>query len=290
MRLYQLIFTFLIPFIALAQDKPYEFIGLLELNDKSVISYQIKFSINNDNSISGISVSDILGADETKSTIEGRIDKKNKLIEIREVDLVYTKSILDPDLFCNLRFKIPLKKDDYSSNFTGYYPDSSYCIDGKLHLKNIEKMSEFYDKVIKKAITLESKDKIKTEDLAKVKERLNVPKIAPVRLTSNEKLKYTCRDSLVTVYIWDEAKEDGDEVEVVFNNTLYKKVVASATKAQFTLQLNQGYNVIEVRAINQGKIAPNTVSLEVKNSSRKIEINNRLNKNESSYIHIYYKR
>ncbi len=273
-----------------AQDKPYEFIGLLELESKQFISYQIQFTIHKDQSITGVSVSDIMGPDETKSKIIGHVDKKNKTIKIKEDELIYTKSSFDPSIFCNLQFNIPLKKDDYKSKFVGYYTDGSFCIDGKLHLKNVDKINTLYKMILNKVDKLEAKDKLKTEDANKVKKALSSANLVPVKLTNQERLNYVCKKDDINISVWDEAYDDGDEIEIYFNNSLIENVTVSTNKKDFTLKLQPGKNIIEIRAINHGRVAPNTVSFELQNTSNKVEIHNALESGERSFIHIYHEK
>jgi len=67
-------------------------------------------------------------------------------------------------------------------------------------------------------------------------------------------------------------------------------VTVSAEKENFTLKLQPGKNIIEIRAINHGLIAPNTVSFELQNASNKVEIHNSLETGGKSFIHIYHEK
>lgn len=287
MKLIYIIFFFFFSNFIYAQKKQYEFIGLLELDNKVFIPYQIKFSINPDATVTGESVSDIMGVDETKSQIVGHFDKDSKTIQLKETQLIYTKSAFDPGIFCNLEFEIPIKKQESKSKFIGKYPDGSHCVEGKLHLKDVEKMNVLYKALLTKVDKLEQKQKINTEEADAVKDALTVAKIEPVKLFADEKLNYLCKDKAFTLQLWDEAKDDGDEIAVYFNGEMVKQLAVTLDKQSLQLNLKKGKNTVSIKAINHGELAPNTVSFELQNGKNNVEVHNILETNQTSYIHLF---
>ena len=68
----------------------------------------------------------------------------------------------------------------------------------------------------------------------------------------------------VTVRLWDHGGEDGDLVQLTFNNrdVATRLELRNAPKS-FTLALEPGGNYITALALNQGTTGPNTASIEI---------------------------
>ena len=80
MNKYYFFLIFLLNYQLLFAQLDHEFIGAVKLNDSTVISYLINFSENNGN-VTGYSITDLLGPDETKNIIEGKYDAQTKEFE-----------------------------------------------------------------------------------------------------------------------------------------------------------------------------------------------------------------
>jgi cyanate lyase len=96
-----LLISFLIQNSLISQEvKNYEFIGTVQLSDKTIITFKLNFKEDLDGFIVGTSLSDIYGADRTLSKIEGKISRDKKTISFKEIENLNTKSRVDIDLFC----------------------------------------------------------------------------------------------------------------------------------------------------------------------------------------------
>ncbi len=68
----------------------------------------------------------------------------------------------------------------------------------------------------------------------------------------------------VTIKIWDNAKEDGDLVDVIFNDeVLVENQEVTVEGKVLELKLKKGKNVFELKALNIGEMSPNTAAILV---------------------------
>ena len=92
--LFRFLFLLLVLFTIPVNSQNFqEYLGILKLNDSSLISYQLNLT-EIDGIISGFSVTDLGGNHETKSNITGSYNKDLDLLSFREVGIIYTKSTI----------------------------------------------------------------------------------------------------------------------------------------------------------------------------------------------------
>ena len=105
-----------------------EYLGVIKLNDSSFISYHLNL-LENNNIISGYSVTDIGGNHETRSNITGTYNTKTNMLTFKEVGIIYTKSEISDYDFCYIHFKGKVNNVDSYKNiegkFSGFYNDGS---------------------------------------------------------------------------------------------------------------------------------------------------------------------
>src|SRR6056300_914810 len=134
---------FLLSCQSLFSQLDHEFIGGIKLNDSTVITYLINFS-EKDGNVTGYSITDLLGPDETKNIIKGSYDVKTKEFSFKEDDIEYTKSEYLPQDFCYIHFNGKLKISNKSSfikgRFNGLFKNNQACIDGEIHLVGSEQL------------------------------------------------------------------------------------------------------------------------------------------------------
>lgn len=276
---------------AQSTDDHYNFMGLIKLSESEFISYRLDFTIVDD-VVKGYSVSDILGQHETKSEIEGYVDRDNSIVTIKETNLLYTKSPLDVDIFCNLEFKFDVKRKikKLEIPFKGYYStDHSDCIKGELILNNMVQFEKFYDKLIKKSKKLEAKGTISAEESSIVSENLGSITKNNVTLKSKENLSLIWSEETAQLDFWDDATFDKDKIEIKVNNKVVYKGIVKSEKQNLEIELEKGNNIIQIRAINEGEVGRNTVAFELSSESKSLLISNDLNKDETSKISLFKK-
>ena len=109
MKITFFLIIYLLSFLSINSQEPknfdYELLGAIVLEESQIISYKIQFNLEKNNFIEGYSYTDIGGENETKSYIRGYYNNKNKKIQFKESDILYTKSKFLPEEFCFVSFK-----------------------------------------------------------------------------------------------------------------------------------------------------------------------------------------
>ncbi|AGC77801.1 hypothetical protein DDD_2674 [Nonlabens dokdonensis DSW-6] len=68
----------------------------------------------------------------------------------------------------------------------------------------------------------------------------------------------------VKIKVWDHLQEDGDIVNIYLNNQLLFSHVKVSKKGEvFNMKLQSGENIIQVKALNEGRNSPNTSAIKV---------------------------
>ncbi len=267
-----------------------EYLGFIKLNDTSLISYKINFTVKADN-ILGYSVTDIGGAHETKSTIRGYLSKKDKVITFKEKGIVYTKSPITTDDFCFVNFSGKIKKTGDNARiegvFKGLYDDDEECISGEIRLTNfnkITKKAERLDKKIAKSKLIKKETKQKV-NLVKSLDSLKLNFVG-----KDEELSFFSVDQHIKFVLHDAGKEDGDKINLLINNiSVLNDFTVTQTKKIIEVPLDKLKTKITLKALNIGAISPNTVFLEIIDSKNNVQTLTNLDKGEETSITIIRK-
>lgn len=252
-------------------DTPFNYLGVIKLNDTSFISYKLAFE-EIDGRIEGYSITDAGGPHETKSNIKGRYDAEEKRLVLNEYDIVYTKSPIDELDFCLVNFSGKLKAlkkgKPFSGDFKGVYTDGTSCLDGQIimtPLAKVEKRAEKADKLIQKS----KKFSKKIKENVSVATALDTLSMSVVK--KDENLNVFAKTNEVIISVYDAGKVDNDRINLYVDGKLVLEDYAIAkAKKEIPITLLQQHVVVRVEAINEGTSAPNTVKVEIKDGSRLI--------------------
>ena len=78
----------------------------------------------------------------------------------------------------------------------------------------------------------------------------------------------TCTTPTITVEAWDHGAIDGDRVDIIHNGMLILHDLLLTGGAQsLTLDLQSGANTVDIRALNEGTISPNTAAFRVRDGN-----------------------
>jgi len=286
--LYQIII--LLFFSTVFSQNNYSFLGVITLPDNSILSYRLYFT-ETGQKIEGYSVTDLQGDHETKSAIKGNIDIKNKKIEFKEYDILYTKSTEPSSDFCFVNFngkiKISKSKRFIEGDFIGLYDDNVTCVDGKIKLIGENNFLKKVNKISKK-----------TKRIKRIPDSIK-ESLEPIKMINNLKLNTLKSNENIYVYtsseeyilkLWDAGKEDEDRIHVYLNDKILLKdyEVIKTTKV-LKIKLNPGENIIKVVARNNGKIPPNTAMIEITDGKVKHNLSTNLSKDQSAKLTIVKK-
>jgi len=276
------ILCFLQSFMSLAQSE-YEFLGVIQLQEDSFISYKISFT-EEKGTLTGHTITDMGGPHETKSYLSGYYDEKSNVLEFYESGIVYTKSFVNQNDFCFLHYSGELKrlneKQHISGAFKGLYSDGKECINGEIHLKN-------YGKILKRAKKIDRKVErsilISQEKKDQVHLLRDLDSINTHRLNKNETLSMFAEGKTIFLTVYDAGQEDGDKIALSVNGTpLYQNLEALSEKKVIEIPLKKSKTELSVKALTNGTIGGNTVMLEIRDAKNKIETVTNLKKGESA--------
>ncbi|MGB0981297.1 MAG: hypothetical protein ACPGUH_04270 [Winogradskyella sp.] len=288
MKIYTLVICFIfISFYQCFAQASNEYIGAIKLNDTSVITYRIKFKAQR-GIIDGFSITDFGGEHETKSIIKGTYDAHKKVIAFNETQIVYTKSPVSQNDFCNVYFMptaFKLGKTKYfTGKFKGKFSDGTECINGEIFLNSVENVNKRIAKVSKKV-----KKSKKINDT--IKDKLNTLKILDkVNLNVLKKNQVTSvftNSEKVTLYIYDGGKLDGDRITIKNgNNVILSKYKITQHKKSIVLSLTSKKTTLTILSESIGTIGSNTAVIEYVDNAQTIKTLTNLQKGETTQIDI----
>ncbi|UMB53877.1 hypothetical protein MKD41_16310 [Lutibacter sp. A64] len=284
-RHFIVILTFLLVNKIIFAQQEQEYLGVIKLNDSSFISYQLNL-IENDNLISGFSITDIGGEHETKSAITGAYNSKTNILSFKEVGIIYTKSEVSDYDFCYINFNGNVKTIDSKKNiegkFIGLYNDGTNCINGEIKLRNIEKIerkAKKIDKLIKKSKHVE--DSVKST----VSVALTLDSLKMNILKPDQNLTMFTNTSQLQLNIYDAGKVDGDKINIYVNGTIFlRNYIVDKDIKKLVIPLNSKSTTIDVLALNTGAISPNTAKIEIIDQENTINTLTRLKTGEKTSI------
>lgn len=282
-----LCFFLLMNITTYAQDS-YEFFGAIKLNgnDKTLITYRLVFQEKN-GIIQGYSITDLDGSHETKNTIEGTYDRKQKILTFQEKDILYTKSKFAQSSFCFVNFTGKVKLVDNNSkiegNFKGLYKNKTKCIDGTVALIGSAKIYNLANKVnkkIQKSNKIDNQVKVTSNPIA-ILDSLKINK-----LSKDQNLNVFWESKKIKIEIFDAGKEDGDVINLYHNGQIIlENYKVKNEKKVITIALDMSiHNEFKILAINEGTILPNTAKIILIDDKRTFELLTSFKKNESAYI------
>jgi len=275
---------FLLPFISSSQNA-YEYMGLVMLNDSTSITYKISISEKN-GAIKGYSLTDLGGEHETRSNILGEYDQVNNELNFRETSIVYTKSPVTQEDFCfiNTTFKKFSfeKAKKIKANFVGLFSDNTRCIDGELLMNSVEKVEARLDKMVSK---INKSTKVSDSTKQKINALRLMDSLNLNILKKNQTLSVFSKSKKVSLTIYDGGKADGDKITIYANNkVVLNNYEANKQKRIITLNLVDVKTSIVIKAENEGKIAPNTVIVEIEDGKNNIKALSNLKQGETTQI------
>ncbi len=253
----------------MAQDKNYNYSGYVELPDNTKTPYQLKFT-EQKGLLTGYSVVDPFGLDETKSTVVGK--KESGVFLLNEIDVMSTRSVVSENEFCLLQMRLQLEEINglryLNGVFDGFYSDSVVCVSGNIVL--IDSMS-FVSPVV---------EEILSKQVIEEKEKVRV-------LSADKGLSFQTENKDLVLFVWDSGIIDGDEISVYCNGSIVlDRFATKKRKKKIRLTLKGGLNTIRVKAINEGAYSPNTTRIQLKGRSGLYDTVTFLQANEEALIRV----
>ncbi len=292
MRILHLLYFFFFFFsTSLLAQQDYQFLGVIKLEDSTIISYKISFT-ENKGAIKGHSITDLNGAHETKSLITGKFEEAKKLFQFKENGIVYTKSPITETDFCYINFTGHLKRineqDKIEGSFKGLYNDGQECISGEIELGGLAKIT-------KKAKKIDRKIDRNIFVKKKTKKRINVQKTLDTLnmniINKGETLNIFSKDKKLSLAIYDAGKEDGDIINLSINGEkILDNFTVTHKKKIIPITVDVEKTLIQVEALNAGTSPPNTVRIEVTDTQNFVRTLTNLSTGEKASLAIIKKK
>ncbi|MBT4345511.1 MAG: hypothetical protein HOD68_05550 [Flavobacteriales bacterium] len=252
------------------------YIGTIISTDNNPISYKLDFTEDN-GIISGYSITNIGTNDETKSKIIGTYISSEKTLHIKETEILTTNSQEPLENFCFIEMKLE-KKGIFGSKrlegeFNGYFLNKKKCAIGRIIMIEEKKLRKIKKK-IKKKIELNKRERVKEEE-------------EEILMKSGEKFTFDSENKKITLLIWDANQEDGDKIDLLLNSVTILSNYETKNKARkIRIKLEDGKNIIEVKATNEGINPPNTSRIELIDGKTKYTVDVQLQHDKNITIEI----
>ena len=278
MKLYSLFFLLLFSETTHGQNT-FNYLGTIILNNNTAMSFQLNL-IEKDGIVNGYSITNIGMKDETKSEITGLYFKSDQSFQIQETQILQTNSEAPLNTFCylnmNLSFEGRFKRKRLNGTFTGNFLDNTECANGKIIMMEEEKLKKKIKK-IKKKIEKKYTEKLDSTNILQ----------QTITLKEGDDFSIKWKNKKVTLFIWDANKEDGDRIRLKINSKVILDNFETKNKRKkIKLKLQEGENIIEIKALNIGSSPPNTSRIELVDSKTKYPIMTQLEIGKSAQIKI----
>lgn len=258
--------------ISTAQVTNLVFIGSVSVSDGRNYPYKL-YVTDSEDIVTGYSVTDILGADETKTFVRGKVDRKSKQLIFRETRIQQTKSKIPESDFCFIHARLKTGSlqgaTTLRGNFTGYKPDGkTECGKGKIVLVCAQDALARLMKIAENEGIARPDDT--TETALPSMELDNVPEESVRKIEPGETVILKCPNPNVTVEIWDAKTLDGDRISLFNGDT---KVLSGYTitneHKHLTVQMGSE-NSVQLRLVaeTEGSLPVNTARIKLTSGDR----------------------
>lgn len=261
----------------------YEFIGTIQLQDKSIISYKIQFTEYENGEISGTSVTDFSGEHRTESTIRGRIKRDNNTISFSEEGNLNTKSNAQPQDFCyihlyNAKIKLRKKKSIIQGHFFSRYKNGELCVEGDIYLIGKEQFYQKFERLSKRTKPFISKEKYQSSI-----DKFNNTKLSMENniLENNENITFYTSEPVLEMNVLDDQVIDGDRISLFINDSIViNDAKITSVGIHKKINIKSDTTTVRIVAKNEGKLPPNTAKIIFPQIDNTDNLKYKLNKGE----------
>lgn len=271
------------------QSYEHEFIGTIQLIDKSLITYKLQFDVDEEWNVKGKSITDFAGAHRTESRIKGKIDDKEDMISFHEYENISTKSDYPDSTFCfvhvkNARIKLNRNKSIIQGHFYGRYADNTICAEADLYLISEDFVLSKMRKVTDAAKVVVKDEKLEKTEAAIEKTNEN---LANIILEKDEEFKYATSSEMIELRIFDPEYEDGDVISLYINGrTVLSKYSVKKKAKIIRVKLEGETTRIRLVANYEGKLPPNSANIELVDNDDISPLKLKLNQDSEVFITI----
>lgn len=277
----------LFTYVATAQD--IMLTGAIVIQKAEVQSYRIFYKLNRDNTITGYSISDFQGVNETKATIKGYYNPKNKSLTFDETSVISTSMDIPNSEFCLMNVKGTLEKKGKNSVFTGQFSAIAKSAEVECEPGTIMLFSEkTIEQLEAKATKLTEKQKI--PNMPAKEEKKENWELRTHELTSGMTTDIVLRTGEVTLEIVDDRFQDGDKISLYQNEARIVSDFEITNKVKtFRFDLTKARTaVLTIRADSEGTVALTTVKASLRNGNEVNQFSISLEKGQTARIRLLW--
>lgn len=258
----------------------HEFVGTIQLEDQSIITYKLLFDEYANGSISGTSITDFTGSHRTESDIKGVLNDRRDKISFRELSNITTKSDIASDDFCYIQMdrgdvSLSRKKALIKGTFTSKYTSGEDCIQGTIMLMSEAVFSKKLASVTKKVKRFAPRSK--KQKTLEVLEDSKVSLDETLILKDDEVLSLSAYTDTITLQVWDDQYIDGDKITISVNDIpMISGHEVKQSVETFEIPLPTNTTTITISADNEGKYPPNSSNVSIVHQDTEIPVSVRL--------------
>lgn len=243
-----------------------DYLGTLSFGDSGLLTYSVEFTCVN-SECTGYSISDVGGANETKSELDGQINFSENKVYFYERNIVYTKASNETyNEICLLEFDFDLdeliseRNQGLRGSFKGFFSDRVLCLEGIIQLKSkaflaqkAKLLKERLNSKLARNALGDSSVQILTRRLDSISSR-NKESLGS---TSNKTINFDKNNVLI---LKDIGNNDGDIIRLI---QLDQRRDINLTKKPFYLE-NRPSTEIIIIGIDEGKFPTIPIEFTVK--------------------------
>lgn len=247
--------------------------GAIVIGKAEIMSYKITYRLNNNNSLTGTSISDYNGNEETKATITGRYNPREKTLSFEEKHIINTRSKATVDEFCLMKVSGKFETKAGKSVFTGKFESLNrnpeiFCDSGTLVLmteKTLNDLAVKAGKAIEKLPPTDKPVKNTTEETAPVAMTRNVIELTPGSITELE-----LKSDIIQLDIVDDRIQDGDKITLLKNGVRVVsgfEITNQVRSFKFDIPKDENLVTFTIIADDEGTVALTTIKGSLRNGN-----------------------
>jgi len=272
---------FIMPLGLSAQSKPAKEItltGSLTVLSGETFPYRLVVTTEG-NTVNGYSIT-YLEPNETKASIKGMLDRRNRTLSFKETDIIYSHEVHTNAFMCLIDAALTYKQTTESvllyGSITSNESDNTACTGGVVTFSNKAEIDRLFGNGDKFDTVISMKKRSVDAATAKKADAV-ADEPAPLvtdKVTAGVEKVYEWHSDTVVIDVWDGGHIDGDIITLQYNGKDYlKRYFLEKNKYRLRIPLSgQGVDVITIIADNEGTEPPNTANIMLTDGKKEYNI------------------
>lgn len=264
----RLLFAILMMFCSMtyAQNDSLYLNGTLTIDKNTSYKYAIAIA-KKEKQWEGYSILDKGGVNETKTKLKAKfLSQHGGGFAFTETQLLYSKSAQTSFCFIDGVLKVNTKKNQLKGLFVGKDKEKKFCGKGQIVL--------YTKSALLSILPIEN---------------INDSTVIPAIITQKISKKINVTSDHVQLQIWDGGVFDHDSLQIsIGSNIIVPQLEITKELRTIDITLQEGENIISIKALNEGTEPPNSAQFMIKSSNISKPIISYLKKGETAIIKINF--